>query len=269
MDTNKILSASLLDIVFEGRNKDYGAYELRVTYPERIKKSLLVIITLAAVIFGGSVLGNSMKPSRSQKFTSREVVIESLKEEEKKEKEVIPIKKPEVQEPVRTIQVTPPVITDEPVTEPIPEENQINDTKIDVITKEGVDETDVYTPPDDKRGIIEAPKTDESDKPLMIVEIPAKYIGNWESFLLRNLNPEVPVMNGAAPGRYRVIIQFVVDKDGNVSDIKALTSLGFGMEEEAMRVIKKATRWEPAIQNGYKQKAYHKQPITFEVNEDN
>jgi protein TonB len=57
-----------------------------------------------------------------------------------------------------------------------------------------------------------------------------------------------------------------VDKEGNVSDITPLTNQGYGMEEEAMRVLRlAANKWEPAIQNGYKAKAYHKQMITFEV----
>ena len=64
-------------------------------------------------------------------------------------------------------------------------------------------------------------------------------IGNWGRFLERNLNAEVPVDNGAPEGSYTVIIQFVVDTDGSISDIKALTNHGYGLEQEAIRVIKK------------------------------
>ena len=71
--------------------------------------------------------------------------------------------------------------------------------------------------------------------------------------------------NGAPPGRHTVIVQFIVDKEGNVSDIQALSNVGFGMEEEAIRVLKRADKWEPAIQAGYKVKAYRVQRITFEV----
>jgi protein TonB len=56
-----------------------------------------------------------------------------------------------------------------------------------------------------------------------------------------------------------------VDKEGNISDVRGLTSRGYGMEEEAVRVIKKGPAWVPAIQNGRKVKAYRKQPITFVV----
>jgi protein TonB len=76
------------------------------------------------------------------------------------------------------------------------------------------------------------------------------------------------VDNGAPAGRYSVVVQFVVDKEGNVSDIETLTHHGYGLEEEAVRVLKKATKWEPAIQNGIKVKAYRRQVITFEVNDE-
>ena len=82
------------------------------------------------------------------------------------------------------------------------------------------------------------------------VEIDARFDGNWEKFLLRNLNAEIPIDNGAPAGNYKVIMQFVVDIDGSISEIKALSNHGYGLEQEAIRVLKKATKWEPAIQNG-------------------
>jgi periplasmic protein TonB len=79
----------------------------------------------------------------------------------------------------------------------------------------------------------------------------------------------LPAEKGAPEGRYTVLVEFIVDKEGNLSDIKALTSLGYGMEDEAMRVIRqtisKGLKWKPAEQNGIKVKAFRKQPITFIV----
>ena len=63
-------------------------------------------------------------------------------------------------------------------------------------------------------------------------------------------------------------MQFVVDKEGVISDVKGLTSKGYGMEEEAVKIIKKGPAWEAAVQNGRKVKAYRKQPITFIVTGD-
>ena len=53
MEVNKILSANILDLVFDNRNKEYGAYELRVTYPERVKKSMIIVFIIAAAAVGG------------------------------------------------------------------------------------------------------------------------------------------------------------------------------------------------------------------------
>lgn len=97
------------------------------------------------------------------------------------------------------------------------------------------------------------------------VEVDAKYPGNWRSFLERNLDSSVAVDNGASPGTYTVTIQFIVDVAGNVSDVKALTSVGFGMEQEAVRVVKKSGKWNPGVQNGREVKSYRKLQIAFNV----
>jgi len=60
----------------------------------------------------------------------------------------------------------------------------------------------------------------------------------WTNYLLKNLNPTVPVTKGVRTGTYTVVIQFIVKKDGTIKHFKALTNHGFGMEEEAIRVIK-------------------------------
>jgi hypothetical protein len=88
---------------------------------------------------------------------------------------------------------------------------------------------------------------------------------SWRSYLEQNLNPEVPIKNGAPAGMYTVYIQFVVDLDGKVSAIKPLTKNGYGMEAEVMRILRKSPRWVPAVQHGKNVRAYRKQPVTFQV----
>src|SRR5690242_499111 len=103
------------------------------------------------------------------------------------------------------------------------------------------------------------------------VEKEADYPGGietWRGFLEKNLNPNVPVNNGAPVGKYTVYVQFVVNKDGSISDIKPLTRLGYGMETEVVNLIKKSGAWDPAMQDGRPVKAYRKQPVTFQVIQD-
>jgi hypothetical protein len=107
----------------------------------------------------------------------------------------------------------------------------------------------------------------EAFEALSKVEIDAKYPGNWRSFLEKHLNGQVAVDNGAPVGIHTTIIQFIVDTKGNVSDVKALTNVGYGLEQESIRVIKQSGKWKPAMMNGKPVKAYRKQPITFQVTE--
>ncbi len=79
--------------------------------------------------------------------------------------------------------------------------------------------------------------------------------------------PSVPVDNGAPCGKYLVVVQFVVDKEGRVSNIKVLTREGYGMEEEVIRIMNKSGLWNAAVQNGQKVNAYRKQPVTFVTTE--
>ena len=103
------------------------------------------------------------------------------------------------------------------------------------------------------------------------VEIQASFPGGiamWRKFLEQNLNAGVGTNNGAPIGRYTVMVRFVVDKGGIVSDIKPLTKLGYGMEEEVVRVLKKSPNWNPGIQNARVVNSYHTQPITFVVSDE-
>lgn len=103
------------------------------------------------------------------------------------------------------------------------------------------------------------------------VEVEASFTGGteaWRRFLEKNLRGDTPVEHGAPNGRYTVIVQFIVDKEGNISDIRPLTHNGYGTEEEVLRVLKISGKWQPASQGGRFVKAYRKQPVTFIVETD-
>lgn len=124
--------------------------------------------------------------------------------------------------------------------------------------------------PQDKTGTAGDSLTSNADaeKVFEKVEIEASFPGGdnaWRKFLEQNLNAGVPAFKGAPAGAYTVIVQFVVDRDGKVSDIRALTSHGYGMEAEVIRLLRKAPRWNPAFQDGRNVRAYRKQPVTFMV----
>ena len=87
----------------------------------------------------------------------------------------------------------------------------------------------------------------------------------WIRYLEKNLNRDVPVINGAPVGQYKVILSFVVNSDGSIKDVKAVTDPGYGTAAEAIRIIEKGPKWVPAEQNGKKVNYLMKQTIVFTV----
>src|SRR5690606_10036571 len=87
----------------------------------------------------------------------------------------------------------------------------------------------------------------------------------WFNFLSRNLKPKVPIKNKAPVGTYVVNITFVVAKDGSLINIHPKTKYGYGMEEEAIRVIKKSPKWAPLVMLNEHHNAFRMQPVTFVV----
>lgn len=90
----------------------------------------------------------------------------------------------------------------------------------------------------------------------------------WQTYLVENIKTKVPLKNKAPNGTYQVIIRFIVDKNGKISNMEPETNLGYGMEEEIMRVLKKSPKWSPMILLGKFENAYRRQPITFVVSEN-
>lgn len=279
MEANKILNTDYLDLLFEGRNKAYGAYDLRKTYKKRLWMALAATAIALLAIGALAVLQNTIAKNRAEKVKISEVTISDIKQEEAKKNEPPPTlpPPPPKQAPPPKIEMkafTPPkVVKDEEVKQPPPAVEELKDTKIGTINQEGAKDIGIVTPPaavDAGKGIVEVKKPEPEPEIFTKVEIDAQYPGGqsaWRTFLERNLRADVATENGASPGTYTVIVQFVVDKEGVVSDIKPLTSVGFGMEQEAVRVLKKSGKWKPAIQNGREVKAYRKQPITFQIQE--
>jgi len=167
---------------------------------------------------------------------------------------------------------TPPkIVKDEEVKEEEkpPEVEKLEETKIGTVNQEGVKDEGIVAPPADDagKGVVEAPKKVEEDwdKTFTKVEIESEYPGGsaaWQRYLNKTLRYPQEAIDNEIQGT--VVIQFIVDKEGNVSDVEAIS----GPEElrsEAVRVIKKSGKWTPAVQNGRQVKSYKKQPIVFRL----
>jgi periplasmic protein TonB len=268
MNPNQILSADLLDLVFDDRNKAYGAYELRKSYDLRIKKALGITALVLLLGIGGHLMAGTGKTNEKVIIKTTPIELsEAPKDEPPPQQLPPPVETPP---PVRTVPLASPVIApDEQVETPPATQDDLKDALADIKPQDGVDYTGEVTPPvviDGGKGVIEQ-QVNKDEIWGGPVEIETSFNGNWIKFLERNLNGNVPVDNGAPAGKYTVLVQFVIDQEGKVSEIKPLTNLGYGMEQEAIRVLKKADKWKPAIQNGRPVKTYRRQPITFQIDE--
>jgi TonB-dependent SusC/RagA subfamily outer membrane receptor len=108
------------------------------------------------------------------------------------------------------------------------------------------------------------------DKVFTKVEVPASFPGGkdaWQKYLQRNIQLDIPVVNGAPPGKYAVIVSFIVASDGTISNVKADNDPGYKTAEEAVRIIVKGPKWVPGKQNGKSVTSLVKQSITFVVSD--
>ncbi len=273
MEGNKILSADFLDILFEGRNKDYGAYDLRKTYNRRISIAIGIMVLICVLAFLMSVLANRKSKEDSGPIVIQDVQLQNVQEEKKPEPPPPP-PPPKIEPPkIEIKQFTPPkIVKDEEVKEPPPKQEELEKTTIGTINQEGV-QTDVVAPPVESKGtgVVEAPKvTEDYDKEFKTVQIQAKFPGGpdaWMKYLQRNLKSDVPTDNGAPAAKYTVVVSFLVDKDGNISEVKAENDPGYGTAAEAVRVISRGPKWIPAVQNGRNVIYRQKQAVTFDVQE--
>ena len=273
MDVNKILNADILDIIFEGKNKEYGAYDLRKTYNKRLLRALMATSIVILLLFGGFFLSNLNGGSKKDKPVVEDVQLEDIKEEKKNEPPPPP--PPKVEPPkVEMAKFTPPkIVPDDKVKEEEkpPEQEKLEDTKIGTVNQEGIKDEGITAPPvsDAGKGVVEAPKKDEEDydKTFTKVEIESEFPGGaaaWLRYLNKNLRYPDDAVNNEIQGT--VVVQFIVDKEGNVSDVTAISGPdNGGLRDEAVRVIKKSGKWTPAAQNGRQVKSYKKQPIVFRL----
>jgi len=284
MDVNKILSTDLLDLIFEGRNKEYGAYELRKQYNRRLTKALVITFGGLLLIFLTSFLVNAAKNRNKGQVQVQEVTLADIQQEEQKN-EPPPPPPPKPPEPpkVEMAKFTPPkVVKDEDVKEEErpPEVEKLEDTKIGTANQEGIKDEGIVAPPVQEGGVVEAPKADDEDKVFQKVEIDAEFPGgnaSWTKYVTREIERNMDELQEDGKSG-TVVVLFIVDKEGAVSEVRSLpcseagvaNCLGPGtkLAEVAVSAIKKGPKWKPAVQNGRNVKAYRRQPVTFRLEEE-
>jgi protein TonB len=278
MEIQQIPNADWLDILFDGRNKEYGAYDLRKNYNSRLTKAITVMGAVCLVLAGGYTLAGKLGGHHAVRPEITHEIILDIAPEKKIETPPPIIPKPLQASPaVATIRdVTTRVVPDDKVDpKDVPPLNaDVDHAKIGMTTTLGTSDGDIVptTPGDGNKGLLTAPAAPNDDDVTIFrkVEIESSYpagIEAWRRFLIKNFHvPEEAVDQQAGGTTATILVQFIVDKEGNVSDVHAISGSD-ALRKEAERVIKKSGKWDPAIQNGRKVSSYKTQPIVVQISE--
>ena len=270
-----------VDMVFAGKNKEYGAYQLRKGTSGRNIKSLLILV-IAAALVGGFLAWKVIEQKQAEEQQAYMEAMELAKlqkqaEKEKKKSEKVQPKvemKKEIPVARETQKFTAPVIKKD---ELVKEENQVKqmdqlDAKVAVGTKdeEGVKDRTVEAVRSDIAVAAPppppAPKPEVSNKVFDVVEEMPSFPGGQAalmSFLSSNIKYPVVAQENGVQGR--VIVGFVVERDGSITDVKVMRSVDPSLDREAQRVVRAMPRWKPGKQNGSAVRVKYTVPVVFRL----
>lgn len=261
---------TLDDLLFRGKNKDYGAYFLRKMYPENIKKSLLIFLALVCAIALSYVIYDKLKDKVNFGEVKTVKKVTELKAppplEDKKQPPPPP---PPPPPPVKaTIQFVPPKVVEVAAPEEeIKTVEEVVESKAAIATSTvvGQDLPDDIGLEDSKGTAVEAPKQQE---PFTFVEQMPEFPGGEDalmSYLSRNIKYPAYAQENEIEGT--VMINFVVGPDGTISQAKVTKGIKGGCDEEALRVVRSMPKWKPGKQGGQAVPVYFDVPVIFTLGE--
>lgn len=268
-----------VDMVFAGKNQEYGAYQLRKGTSKRNITALLILLIAAGLIGGALAYKVHMqKLDEERQAYMEQLELSKLQEQAKKEKKEEPVIKAKIEpkkivEQVRETQkfTAPEIKKDELVNE----DNQVKDQadldeKVAVGTKdqEGTkDRTDVAIRNDIAVNTNESEEKKEvANKVFEVVEQMPSFPGGNEAlmkFLSENVKYPVVAQENGVQGR--VVVSFVVERDGSITDVKVVRSVDPSLDKEAARVVKSMPRWIPGKQNGATVRVKYNVPVSFRL----
>ena len=271
-----LISNEWTDLVFEGRNQAYGAYKLRKGTAKRNVWALLIVGLAAALLYLGLQLQKMAEANKKVENTQAVELakLNTEKKEAKVEKKEIIKQEPEkvVEQVKSSVKFTAPVIKKD---EEVKEEDEIkldevqkSDKAVGAFTVEGNDEVggavlkakeDIAAPEPPKHVV-------EETKIFTVVEQMPMYPGGDAAlmgYLRDNIKyPTVAAENGV---QGRVVVGFVVERDGSITDVNILRGVDPSLDREAMRVVKSMPRWNPGKQNGSAVRVKYQVPVSFRL----
>ena len=271
-----LISSDWVDLVFEGRNKAYGAYRLRKSTTKRNILAMVAVVILLIVAFIILTVKNFVDEQRAKVAMTQVAELTNYKQPEKKaevKQKKIEVEPERVVERVKSsIKFTAPVIKKDDEVKP-DEELKTQDELMS--TKTAIGTFDVKGNDDANGEILKAkeviaepepPKHEEENKVFDIVEQQPLFPGG-PAALMKYLseNTKYPVVAQENGVQGRVTVQFVVEKDGSISDVHVLRGVDPSLDKEAVRVVKSMPRWTPGKQNGITVRVNYRVPVLFRL----
>ena len=271
-----LISNDWTELVFAGRNQAYGAYQLRKGTGKRNVISMIFVAAVAALAYIGLAAYNSYQETQKARFEAEmEASLLEQKKQAKVEKkaEVPKVEQVKKVEKVKSsIKFTPPVLKKDDEVKPEEEmksQDELNDNKtaIGAFDVKGNDEEGgTVLKAVEEIAAPEPPKHEEENKVFDVVEQMPSFPGGPAAlmkYLSENMRyPAVAEENGI---QGRVTVQFVVEKDGSVTDVKTMKSVDPALDREAERVVKSMPKWIPGKQNGSAVRVKYFVPVVFRL----
>ena len=271
-----LISNEWTDLVFEGRNQSYGAYKLRKGTAKRNVWALIIVGLAAALLYLGLQLQKMAEANKKVENTQAVELakLNTEKKEAKVEKKEIIKQEPEkvVEQVKSSVKFTAPIIKKD---SEVKEEDEIkldevqkSDKAVGAFTVEGNDEVggavlkakeDIAAPEPPKHVV-------EETKIFTVAEQMPMFPGGdgaLMGYLRDNIHyPTVAAENGV---QGRVVVGFVVERDGSITDVNILRGVDPSLDREAMRVVKSMPKWTPGKQNGSAVRVKYQVPVSFRL----
>jgi len=260
-----ILKQEWIDVVFTGRNKSYGAYDLRKQSPNNTNKALVIgvaafILTISMPTIITYITGAFLKKEEKVKIVP--VVLQPPPPLDKTKPPPPPPEPPKpkidqvkfpppVVKPDNEVKEQPPTVKELEVADP-GQKNQKGDPNADIVINTPVGNGDAPAVTEDVNKIFTAVEQEPT---------PSGGMGKFYDYLSKNIHYPAVAKENNVQGK--VFLTFVVERDGSLTDVKVLRGIGSGCDEEAMRVLRNAPHWKPGIQNGRPVRVQYNVPISF------
>lgn len=271
-----LISRDWTEMVFEGRNKEYGAYRLRKNAGKRNLYSLITIFIAALAIWGGISLVKFVE-SRTKSVAQTSVAEISALNQPKKKAEVKQQKKVKLEQPEKVVErvkssvkFTAPVIKKDDQVKP---EDELKTQEELMNTKTAIGALDVKGNDDAngevlklKEAVAQPEPKPEVEKVFDVVEQMPSFPGGPSALMewLSN-NVKYPVVAQENGVQGRVVVSFVVERDGSITDVKVVRGVDPSLDKEASRVVRAMPRWIPGKQNGSAVRVKYNVPVAFRL----